>query len=150
MFKKLFITGCLAGASFFIGCQNLTPQKEAATTEEPEMYEASELAVLMRDMYEGNLELKEQIIAGELPGSFPEEFYKIHTAEATEPEKINNTYKALADEYLKNMERIAKAQNTQEAKIAYNDMVMTCASCHQIYCQGPLPKIRRMKIKMDD
>ncbi len=149
MLKKLIIMGCLAGASFFIACNNQQKQTEN-TAEEPDMYEASELAILMRNMYKGNLEIRKQIMAGELPDDFPQEFYKIHTAKATKPEDINETYKALADQYLQNMERIARAGNQQEAKIAYNDMVMTCASCHQIYCQGPLPKIRKMKIKMDE
>jgi RNase P subunit RPR2 len=114
---------------------------------ELEMYEASELAALMRKMYEGNLTVREQILAGELPESFPEEFKTIHTAQATNPEELDATFKALAKEYIKNMETITAASNKGEATLAYNQMIGTCASCHQIYCQGPLAKINKMRIK---
>ncbi|CAE7369959.1 unnamed protein product, partial [Symbiodinium sp. CCMP2456] len=116
---------------------------EGSQDKELEMYEASELASLMRQMYEGNLDLKKQIAEGKVPESFPEEWKKIHTAEATNPEELNETFDALAKQYIANMESIAEAKSTAEAKIAYNAMVGTCASCHQIYCTGPLAKIKK-------
>lgn len=155
MYKKILIAGCLIGASFFVACQ----QQESAEVEETEsnasaesgqekeldMYEASELASLMRQMYEGNLDLKKQIAEGKVPESFPEEWKKIHTAEATNPEELNETFDALAKQYIANMEAISKAESTAAAKIAYNAMIGTCASCHQIYCTGPLAKIKKMR-----
>lgn len=151
MSRKYIVTGCLALASFFIGCQSQgTAETESTEEKELEMYEASELANLMREMYEDNLEIRKKIIDGELPESFPEDFYTIHTAKATEPEKLNETFKALANEYIENMEQITAAQNRADAIKAYNGMVSTCASCHQIYCQGPLPKIRKMKIAVNE
>lgn len=155
MTKKLLVAGCLIGASFFVACQQQDASKEENTAtnasaegsqdKELEMYEASELASLMRQMYEGNLDLKKQIAEGKVPESFPEEWKKIHTAEATNPEELNETFDALAKQYIANMESIAEAKSTAEAKIAYNAMVGTCASCHQIYCTGPLAKIKKMR-----
>lgn len=157
--KKIIIGGCLIGASFFVACQNGTSEEGAANTEAIEestngpesesedldLNQPSELALLMRDMYEKNLALKKQIKNGEIPESFPEDFLTIHTAQANE--NLNETFDALAKEYIKNMEAITKAQNIDEGVKAYNAMVNTCASCHTIYCQGPLAKIRRMEIK---
>lgn len=154
MLKKFIIIGCLAGASFFVACQQQgeesspeaeTTSAESAAEKELDMYEASELASLMRRMYEDNLKLKKQIEEGNIPQSFPEEFKKIHTAEATNPDELNETYDALAQQYIKNMEAIAAADDAASAKIAYNNMVGTCASCHQIYCTGPLAKIKKMR-----
>jgi hypothetical protein len=153
-FKKVIIGGCLIGASFFVSCQNST--SEAAQTEpsseqliegekDLDMQETSELALLMRDMYDKNLALKKQIKNGEIPESFPEDFLTIHTAKATE--ELNETFDALAKEYIANMQAITQAKNKEEGIIAYNNMIGTCASCHSIYCQGPLAKIKRMKIK---
>jgi len=153
--KKLIIGGCLIGASFFVGCQN---QAENASAEEQiqnketskkekeelDMYEASELALLMRDMYQKNLDLRQQIIDGEIPESFPEDFKTIHTADATE--ELNETFKSLAVQYIANMEAITQAKSPEEGIEAYNSMINTCASCHTIYCQGPLAKIKRMRI----
>jgi cytochrome c556 len=151
MIKKIIVTGCLLGASFFISCKE-EPQAEEVKTEPKkyEMYEDSELALLMRKMYADNLEIRKEIMEGKIPESFPEDFYTIHTARATEPEKLTATFKSLAEEYLKRMEVLAAAQDEQAAKVAYNDMVMSCASCHQIYCQGPLPKIRKMRIPLEE
>lgn len=159
MWQKWIIAGCLTGASFFFGCQQSAPAEadtssETDTTEgdaEPDMYEASELAALMRKMYEDNLALGDSIEAGKIPAEFPEDFYNVHTAEAT-PGMLHDTafFHNMARQYLRNMERIKEAETPRQAKIAYNEMVMTCASCHQVYCQGPLPKIRRMKLKVDE
>ena len=156
MLKKLIILGCLTGASFFLACNN-EADIEASTTNsdsnqefEGDMYEVSELAALMRQMYEDNLEIKKQIEEGNIPESFPQDFYTIHNAKATNPNDKNATFKALADQYLQNMEAITQAENSKQAKLAYNSMISTCASCHQIYCPGPLPKIKRMKIAVNE
>ncbi len=155
--QKLIIMGCLAGASLFIGCNQATSpdsstgevdQQEAS---EPEMYEASELASLMRQMYEDNLEIGKEIEAGNIPKSFPEDFRNIHSAVATPGMKHDTAFfNAMAEQYIHNMELITRAETKQEAKIAYNEMILTCASCHQVYCQGPLAKIRRMKLSLDE
>lgn len=157
MMRRFIILGCLAGASFFVACNSNTETQEVTTeskAEEPkelEMYETSELAALMRKMYEDNLELKKDIMEGKIPESFPEDFYTIHTAIATKGMVSDtNTFNAMANTYLANMKKITEAETPEKAKIAYNEMIMTCASCHQIYCQGPLPKIRKMTIKLDE
>ncbi len=158
-FKKYLIGGCLIGASFFVGCQQQTSATEtdgkeqsenstepaAAEDKELDMNEPSELALLMRDMYEENLALKKQIKEGQIPESFPEDWLTIHSAKSDE--KLNETYDALAKEYIKNMQAITEAETKEEGIKAYNTMISTCASCHTIYCQGPLVKINKMKIK---
>lgn len=139
-------------------CQNANsetlaekPEVEVKKAAEPEMYEASELASLMRSMYDRNLELGKQIEAGNIPESFPEDFYTIHSAEAT-PGMLHDTvfFKNMAAQYLVNMKKITEAETKNEAKIAYNEMIMTCAGCHQVYCQGPLPTIRKMKLSLNE
>ncbi len=161
MLKQWFIIGCLGTASFFVGCNShnknvAESSKEATDTsmdeeEELEMYEASELALLMRKMYDDNVEIGHQIEAGNIPESFPEDFYNIHTAIAT-PGMLHDTtfYNNMAAQYLANMDRITEAKDPAQAKIAYNEMIMTCAGCHQVYCQGPLGKIRKMKLPVSE
>lgn len=147
------IIGCFIGASFFIACnsEKVVEPTEASDSEKKEliMYEDSELALLMRKMYKDNLEIRSQIIDGKIPESFPQDFYTIHTAVPTDPKSSNGTFKSLAKLYLENMAEITEAQDEKTAKVAYNTMISTCASCHQIYCQGPLPKIRKMIIPLE-
>ena len=146
MRKYLFPIVVAIGFSTFVGCNNGEEKKsgEKSTTEK-EMYQPSELASLMRAMYEDNLKIKQDIEKGIVPESFPEDFYKIHTAEATDPSEINATFKSFADLYLTNMHEITDSDSTTVKK-AFNNMVSTCISCHQIYCQGPIPKIKKLYI----
>ena len=156
IFSLLLITGILYSCQQQVAEEQVASSSEDSTasaqeSKEPDMYEASELAALMRNMYDRNLELGKQINEGNLPESFPEDFYTIHTAEAT-PGMVHDTafFKTMSEQYLLNMNKITEAENQREAKIAYNDMIMTCAGCHQVYCQGPLPTIRKMKLSLNE
>ncbi|MGB0177213.1 MAG: hypothetical protein ACPF9D_08605 [Owenweeksia sp.] len=151
MLKKIIIAGCLCTASFFLACKQQPASAEDEPAKELEMYQESELAALMRNMYTDNMELREQILNGSIPENFPEHFYTIHTAKISDGMSRNKgPFKALADQYLKSMEAITSAASTQEARLAYNNMIMSCTSCHQVYCPGPLSKIRKMKISPDE
>lgn len=152
--KRFLLIGCLAGASFFFGCQQNagnepsenTSAKEENTGKELEMYQPSELAQLMRRMYEENLALRDTLLAGKLPATFPENFQRIHSAPSTSGEHKEATFKALAQQYTRHYDSLKAAPNPRAAKAAYNGMVQTCAACHQNYCRGPLGKIKRMRI----
>ena len=48
------------------------------------MYEMSEMAALMEQMYVDNQRLKEQIIKGDTIGDFPQHFAKIHESVLTD------------------------------------------------------------------
>ncbi len=151
--RKLIITGCLAGASFFVACNNPTKEQTQKQEEskELEMYEESELASLMRKMYEDNVAIGKMLKNDSLPASFPQDFLHIHDAVASKGMlEDRTTFDGFAATYVENMKKMEQATTVAEARIAYNDLVMTCASCHQIYCQGPLPKIKRMKLPLDE
>ncbi len=146
--KRIYAAATLAFFALIYGCQQTeapATTTETTTEEAAVMYEPSELANLMRSMYEDNMELKKQIEQGVIPASFPEDFYKIHTAAATKPENINDTYKAFADKYLADMEQVV-ASDEASVKRNFNEMVNTCVSCHQVFCQGPIPKIKKLTI----
>ncbi len=146
MRKYLFPVAIALGFSTFVGCSNGEDENsETNTNSESEMYQPSELASLMRAMYEDNLKIKADIEKGIVPTTFPEDFYNIHTAKATDPSEINATFKSFADLYLTNMHEITDSDSTTVVK-AFNNMVNTCISCHQIYCQGPIPKIKKLYI----
>ncbi len=145
--QKIIIAGCLCMASFFLSCNRQPSTSEEKPVKKLEMYEESELAALMRNMYADNMELREQILNGSVPENFPEHFYTIHTADISKGmSRDKGPFKALANQYLKSMQAITEASSPLEAKIAYNEMVMSCTSCHQVYCPGPLSKIQKMKI----
>lgn len=153
MSKKLIIGCFLIGASFFLACKQISEEENTSiskTEKKLTMYKDSELALLMRKMYKDNLGIRDSIMNGKIPETFPADFYTIHTANATEPEKLDGTFKDLADAYLNNMKVITESKNSLEAKAAYNNMINTCASCHTLYCPGPLAKIKKMKIPIEN
>jgi hypothetical protein len=125
-------------------CQKKTTEDQA-NCDKPVMYNTSELAELMRNMYADNEEIKERIMKGEWPDSFPSYFAQLHTAKATDPSDINDTYKGLADEYLHRFDELKNT--TKENRVtSYNALVNGCLSCHQVFCSGPVPKIKKLLI----
>ncbi|MEZ4935880.1 MAG: hypothetical protein R2788_27560 [Saprospiraceae bacterium] len=103
----------------------------------------SELALLMRDMFEEGLKAKEKIKSGELP-DLVLDFEKIHTAQATEPEKAASPeYKVHALSYLQAVAALKNADKNNLEK-SYTDMVDACMSCHKAVCPGPTVKIKKL------
>lgn len=108
----------------------------------------SELAGLMLDMLNDGLRMKKEIEAGKLP-TLVKEFEAIHTAQATEPEKVNSpTYKSFALAYQESL-RALKNANLGETTSAYNHMVQSCMNCHQVMCPGPIVRIKKMYIDQE-
>ncbi len=138
-------------ASFFLACQQQFSNNDEAGEKELDMYSESELAQLMESMYATNMEWRELILADSVPANFPEYFNSIHTAQISEGmTKEGAPYGALADQYLKEVEAITRSENADEAKIAFNQMVNACSSCHYSYCPGPLSRIHKMKIPIHE
>jgi hypothetical protein len=106
----------------------------------------SELALLMREMYDDALRMKKQIKQGEVP-TIIKSFESIHAAKATEPEKASRPdYKLYGDAYLTAMQRIDTFIDWPSKKRAYNSMVESCITCHSSMCPGPIAKINKLKI----
>ena len=61
-----------------------------------DMYQPSEMATLMNEMYAENLKIKNEILAGNTPEVFPTDFLKINTAQLSDFKKRNAKFKALS------------------------------------------------------
>lgn len=110
-----------------------------------EMYQFSEMALLMEQMYVDNERLKEKIINGEDLGDFPEHFVKIHTADMTDPSDNDDFYQEHAAIFLKAQQMIYK--EPENASKHYNTAIDACIQCHQVKCGGPIPRIKKLLIK---
>lgn len=103
----------------------------------------SELALLMRAMYDDAAQMKKAIENGEQPVS-QLDHDKMLTASATEPEKAaSDTYKVHAQSYLQTLKALEKA-DIAEAQVLFKDMVDSCMGCHTALCPGPKMKIRHL------
>jgi hypothetical protein len=155
--KNLFLIFVL---SFFIfSCENLkngnsievlgieVSKKDSISSNKNgfEMYEMSEMAALMEQMYVDNERLKERIIKGDTIGKFPQHFIKIHKAVMTDETDKDAFFDEQAAKFIKAQELIY--QDPKNAKEHFNNGIDACIKCHEVKCGGPIPKIKKLYIE---
>ena len=109
------------------------------------MYEMSEMAALMEQMYAENQLLKQRIVSGDTLGNFPKYFLDIHSSVMTDESENDAFFKEQAAKFLKAQELIYK--DPENAKQHFNDAVSACVKCHEQKCGGPIPRIKKLYIK---
>ena len=103
----------------------------------------SELALLMREMYNDGMKSKQQLLDRKEP-EVHVKYKNIHTAKSTESlhvDPVNFSPYALAYEAAMDS-FIASDASTKVA--AYQTMVNACMNCHQTVCPGPKVKIKHL------
>lgn len=110
-----------------------------------EMYEMSEMAMLMEQMYVDNQRLKERIKKGDTIGEFPNHFLKIHGAVMTDKQENDAFFKDQAAKFIEAQQRIY--EDPKNAKKHFNDGVNACITCHQVKCTGPIERIKKLYIE---
>lgn len=118
---------------------------DSTTTEEFEMYEMSEMAALMEQMYVDNQRLKERIMKGDTIGKFPQHFIRIHKAVMTDETDKDAFFDEQAAKFIKAQELIY--QDPKNAKEHFNNGIDACIKCHEVKCGGPIPKIKKLYIE---
>ncbi len=133
---SILLTGCFSDPE-------TTQQKRASGPVNPNG--DSELALLMRDMFDNGMLMKEQIQNGKAP-QVTFDYEAILTAHATEPDKVaTEEFKTFSETFLHTMRALEKADE-EEAPDLYRSMVETCMGCHKILCPGPTRRIVKMRI----
>ena len=145
--KYLFLL--LLSACLFLGCQEKTESNETIEKEKIvyDMYEPSEMANLMNQMYAHNVEVKNDILAGNLPTEFPLDFLKIHSAEMSEFKDRNQIFQSFSKLFIDAEKEIYNTESTVPLEERFNRAVNLCISCHTTECTGPIPRIKKLLIK---
>lgn len=112
-----------------------------------DMYEPSEMSLLMNEMFEINEQIKQDIIDGKIPENFPLEFLEIHTAEMSEFKDRNETFQTYSKLFIEKEQDIFETASNEEARERFNQAINLCISCHQTECTGPIPRIKKLLIK---
>ena len=103
----------------------------------------SELALLMREMHENGMVVKQQLLDGQNP-ELTVDCEKLLTAKATEPEKVADPrYAGYARAYEDAVKSFKQEYNSDRVG-TYKTMVDACMNCHKEVCPGPMVKIKRM------
>lgn len=140
LFLALSVISCQKAAEKAVE-EKCEPGKEKKL----EMYQMSEMAALMEQMYVDNLRLKERIQKGDTIGQFPQHFLKIHKAVMTDESDNDTFFKEQAAKFIKAQEMIYK--DPTNAAAHFNTGVDACIQCHQQKCGGPIPRIKKLYIK---
>ena len=122
-----------------------TNKKEVKIEEAPIMYEASEMALLMRGMYEFNKAARAQIINKDSLSAFPEEFLLIHKAVLTDPSERDKEFDTIAEQFI-DAQKAVFSTKSDSILYHFNKSVNLCISCHETRCIGPIPKIKKLLI----
>lgn len=130
----------------FMSCTE-QPKKETAQKIEFDLYEPSEMANLMNEMYNYNLAVKDSILNGNMPSHFPMEFLEIHKAEMTDGKSRNTVFNSFSEVFLKAQETLHNTTDSTLVRQNFNNMVNVCITCHQTECTGPIPRIKKLLIQ---
>ena len=123
-------------------------QDNASTIREASvLYESKPLALLMLHMYDESAQWKEAILKDSFAVEFPMDFYGIYTVEATDSTIRNEVFIAQADVYLKTVKDLVETSKENKPVKKYNSTIDACIACHQVFCQGPIDKIKYLYIE---
>ncbi len=157
MKKVVFSFLLIVGLTFFQSCKK-EEKKETADAKKTEctsdssknddgfdMYEMSEMAALMEQMYVDNQRLKERILKGDTIGKFPQHFMRIHKAVLTDETDKDQFFNEQAKKFIEAQEHIYN--DPENAKEHFNNGIDACIKCHEVKCGGPIPKIKKLYIQ---
>jgi cytochrome c553 len=127
-----------------ISCEN--NKKEIIEKQSFDMYEYSELALLMEEFYVYNDSLKSQIVNGKVLSSLPVNFNELHTAKMTDRFERDESFQLFATLFEKHQKAVYEVSK-DSLKEAFNATIHTCIACHKTTCTGPIPRIQKLLIK---
>jgi hypothetical protein len=140
-----FVIGCNQSESDKATDEQSVEQSELSGTFVINGVGRSELALTMRNMYDQMKLVRNSIERGvEIKSNYLEKYRSIHSDRATEPEKIDETYQAMAALFLKQYK--AFESDSTNRITAFNSMLDGCLACHQQKCPGPIKVINKLKL----
>ena len=122
-----------------------TPNPETSKTKHPINPNGdSELALLMRDMFEESDSLKQLVLDGKQLSGLTK-YQEIHSAIPTDPDASGPMFEAFATSYIESIKALEASDST--TVFNFNNMVDQCMNCHTEFCPGPKKRIRKLYIK---
>ena len=130
-------------------CKNEEKQVEEPITTDVEynMYQPSEMSGFMNAMYAYNLQIKNQIMAGETPATLPLDLMTLHSAEMTNGKGRTPAWNSFVNVFIESQKTVIDTLSNIELKDRYNAAINNCLGCHKTECTGPIPKIKKLLIQ---
>lgn len=103
------------------------------------------MAQRMLDMHDDLKEIQFKIKSGESLGEYPEKYDDFALLDMTDESMREEGFEAYAMALLASEKALYEATTPEEQKLAYQQVVNNCVSCHQtVGCPGPIPKIKKL------
>jgi hypothetical protein len=103
------------------------------------------MALMMRMMAENADSMRVQLLRGEKLSSEKYPFLRFYLAEPTDTSVLKMQFFENARLFQESYTSLFKNSNQKQL---YNVVVGKCINCHEMYCNGPLKRIRKMYIDM--
>ena len=113
----------------------------ACSNQSADMYEASDLSLMMREMVDWSKEAKQKLDRGERIHEVPAHFFQLARQKSTRNEHEEEAFQAMVPSYLDALKGIER-KDSQE--FYYNASIQACKNCHHIYCGGPMSIIEQL------
>ncbi len=107
----------------------------------------SELALVMRAVHEEAKGWRADLESGAMPLDTVEIYEALVKSTPTKPDVGGPVFDSFAQMYQHAVDSFLLAPNIDVGKAKFNNLVDACLSCHQSYCPGPMPTIRKLKVK---
>lgn len=127
-----------------VGLAACGPQQESKKQKPLNPNGDSELALLMRDMFEESDSLKQLVVDGKQLSGL-KKYQDIHSAIPTDPTVTGPVFEAFAEAYIQSIKALETADSS--SVFNFNHMVDQCMNCHTEFCPGPKKRIKKLYIE---
>ena len=136
------LMGCLITVSLLFSCSG---EKEPSETVNPNG--ESEMAIMMRAMRDSLKQNRIRYNEGKTLIKFPKRFQDLPSAEPTDVKMLPDAFPVLATAQTATFVSFNEALTREDQMKRHNLAVENCLSCHAQACPGPIPSIRKLRIK---
>lgn len=104
----------------------------------------SELAMLMRQMHTDAKTWRDSLLNGKMIDETAGIYEALISSTPTDSSVSGPVFNGFALNYQLQLDSLLHAQDANLSKVAYNNLVTACITCHQEYCPGPVKTIRKL------
>lgn len=117
---------------------------ETAATSSMQMAEESELALLMKAIHEDAKTWRAHLEEGKMVEADGDIYAALTESEPTNKNVEGPVFEGMSMNYQQKLNAFLAASEIDLAREEYNNLVTACVQCHQNYCTGPIPTIKKL------
>jgi len=146
---KAKITGLFLLVIVF-SCSQMSDAEDAAQMPiSMKMAEVSELARLMKEMHSQAKTWRQTVLKGELVADTTDFYAVLVMSKPSKKDIQTPAFQGMAKHYQNSLDAFLSEKEYSLTISSYNNMISACITCHEGYCTGPIPTIKKLYISQD-